>query len=71
MQEMVLKQKVTLETLNKNVLRLEKKINFIETSLEDSLSLKEKVKKAIHNSRKRSPSEFKTQKEMERIFNDL
>ena len=60
---------VTLEQVNKNVLSLKKEVDEIKELLEESnLELTGEVKAQIEESRKRSPTEFKSQEEIEKKF---
>jgi hypothetical protein len=60
---------VTLNQINENILTLRKEVIEIKVLLEESnLELKDEVKGAIKESRKRHLSEFKTQEEIERKF---
>ncbi len=66
MLEMVTKQKVTLETLNKNVLRIEKKLIEMEHTLMDETELTDYAKRVIEKSRKRPLYEFVSHEEVKR-----
>ena len=60
---------VTLEQINKNVLMIKKELDEIKELLEESnLELRDDVKKSIEESRNRSVSQFKTQKDIEKRF---
>lgn len=60
---------VTLNQVNENVLTIKKELADIKVLLEESnLELKDEIKTAIKDSRKRPISEFKTQEEIEKKF---
>ena len=60
---------ITLQEVNKNILLLKKEMDEIKDLLQESdLELTDAVKAQIEHSRKRSPSEFKTQEELEKQF---
>ena len=60
---------VTLNQVNLNVLDLKKELDYIKLLIEESdLELKDEVKSAIKESRKRPISGFKTQEEIEDKF---
>ncbi len=60
---------VTLEKINENILSLKQELDGIKELLEESrLELRDEVKAEIRESRKRQPSTFKSQEEMEKKF---
>ena len=60
---------VSLELVNKNIIALKHDVDQIKDLLEEStLELRDEVKNAIINSRKRHSSQFKTQAEIEKKF---
>ena len=60
---------VTLNQVNMNILDLKKELDYIKLLIEESdLELRDEVKSAIKESRKRPTSEFKTQDEIEEKF---
>lgn len=59
----------TLEQVNKNILDLKEEVDEIKELLEEScLELTDEVKAKIEESRRRSPSEFKSQEDIEKKF---
>ena len=66
MLEMATKQRVTLETLNKNVLRLEKKLDHIERILDDEGELSDYAKRELKKARSRPRSEYIPHEEVKR-----
>ncbi len=62
-------ENVTLEQVNRNVIELKRELNKIRELIQESnMELTEEAKSQIKESRKRSLSEFKSQKEMEKKF---
>jgi len=60
---------VTLEKINENILTLKQELDDIKELLEESrLELRDEVKAEISESRKRQPSTFKSQEDMEKKF---
>ena len=66
MLEMATKQRVTLETLNKNVLRLEKKLDHIERILDDEGELSDYAKRELEKARKRPLHTYISHEEVKR-----
>ena len=60
------KQKVTLEIIHKDVLKLQKEIALIKQSVMDETELTDYAKKTIEESRKRQANEFISHEEVKR-----
>ena len=60
------KQKVTLEIIHKDVLKLQKEIALIKQSVMDETELTDYAKKTIEESRKRPAHEFISHEEVKR-----
>ncbi len=62
-------ENLALDNINKNLVLLRREVETIKEILEeDNLELADDVKREIEESRKRSISEFISQKEMEKKF---
>ena len=59
---------VTLEDINKNVIKLQKELDEIRNFLHEDFELTDEVKKEIEESKKRSISEFIDHKEIMKEF---
>lgn len=69
-----MKQKpaVTLETVNANILVVKQELDDLREFFADSqLELRKPIKVHIQRSRKRPPTAFKTQHQLERVFYDF